>query len=91
MGVQRLVDHSHPAFAELGFDAVVSEGLAQHQQSLNADRTAQNLRWRYKSGTAQPFRRTDGLSEHWNSTLVVRQSGHIVGSAGLEIYPDSAF
>ena len=32
----------------------------------------------------------DGLEDHLATTLVARQDGRIVGSAGLEIYPDGA-
>ena len=32
----------------------------------------------------------DGLSAHLATTLVARQSGRIVGSAALEVYPDGA-
>ena len=31
MGVARLVDDAHPAFAQLGFDRVAVEGLAEHE------------------------------------------------------------
>jgi len=33
---------------------------------------------------------TAGLSDHWNTTTVVRDAGRIVGSAALELYPDGA-
>ena len=33
---------------------------------------------------------TDGLADHWSSTLVARIDGAIVGSAALEVYADGA-
>jgi amino-acid N-acetyltransferase len=32
----------------------------------------------------------DGLSDHWDTTLVVRDADRIVGSAALEVYGDGA-
>jgi amino-acid N-acetyltransferase len=33
---------------------------------------------------------TDGLTEHWPTTIVARDGNRIVGSAALEVYPDGA-
>ncbi len=33
---------------------------------------------------------TDGLDDHWHTTLVARDANRIVGSAALELYPDGA-